>query len=170
MQSTGQTSTHELSFLPMQGSAMTYAMRRRILRASVNGAQAPLPSKERDGQDQLLAVPTEHHRARALEANARVRTARTMAGATCGIALLAMAPFVGWWFLLLFGVIAAVMLTADRRIERSERPELVIALDGLVVLTVLAVGTALSGGEDSPALPWMVLPVALRRPASARRW
>jgi hypothetical protein len=26
MQSTGQTSTHELSFVPMQGSAMTYAM------------------------------------------------------------------------------------------------------------------------------------------------
>src|SRR3954467_10879717 len=31
MQSTGQTSTHELSFWPMQGSAMTYAMRREQL-------------------------------------------------------------------------------------------------------------------------------------------
>jgi diguanylate cyclase (GGDEF)-like protein len=105
--------------------------------------------------------PTEAHRARALEANARVRTARTMAGVTCGISLLAMAPFVGWWFLLLFGVSAAVLFTADRRIDRSDRPELAIALNGLAVLAVLAVGAALSGGENSPALPWLVLPAAL---------
>jgi len=105
--------------------------------------------------------PTEHHRARALEANSRVRAARTMAGATCGISMLVTAPFVGWWFLVLFGVSAAVILTADRRIERAERPELSIALNMVVILTVMAVGAALSGGEDSPALPWMVLPVAL---------
>src|SRR3954469_25942021 len=105
--------------------------------------------------------PTEAHRARALEANSRVRTARTMAAATCGLSLLAMAPFVGWWFLLLFVVSAAVLFTADRRIERSSLPELAIALNGLVILAVLAAGTALSGGEDSPALPWMVLPAAL---------
>ena len=105
--------------------------------------------------------PTEHHRARALEANARVRTARTMAAVTCGLSLLAMAPFVGWWFLLLFGTSAAVLLSADRRIERSDRPEIVIALNGLAILAVLAAGTALSGGEASPALPWLVLPAAL---------
>jgi diguanylate cyclase (GGDEF)-like protein len=105
--------------------------------------------------------PTEAYRARALEAGPRVRTARTMAAATCGISLLAMAPFIGWWFLLLFGASAAVMLTADRRIERSSRPELVIALNGLAILAVLAVGALLSGGENSPALPWLVLPAAL---------
>ena len=65
--------------------------------------------------------PTEHHRARALEANARVRTARTMAGATCGLSLLAMAPFVGWWFLVLFGASAAVMVTR-RPAHRAVRP------------------------------------------------
>ena len=105
--------------------------------------------------------PTEHHRARALEANARVRTARTMAAGTCGLSLVAMAPFVGWWFLLLFGATAAVLLTADRRIDRAGRPELAIALNGLVILAVLTVGAGFSGGEDSPALPWMVLPAAL---------
>jgi diguanylate cyclase (GGDEF)-like protein len=105
--------------------------------------------------------PTEHHRARALEANSRVRTARTMAAATCGISMLVTAPFVGWWFLVLFGVSAAVILTADRRLERAERPELSIALNMVVILAVMGVGAALSGGEDSPALSWMVLPVAL---------
>jgi diguanylate cyclase (GGDEF)-like protein len=105
--------------------------------------------------------PTEHHRARALEANARVRTARTIVVLTCGLSLVAMGPFLGWWFLLLFAASAAVMFTADRRIERSARPELAIALNGLVILAVLTAGAAVSGGEGSPALPWMVLPVAL---------
>jgi Diguanylate cyclase, GGDEF domain len=105
--------------------------------------------------------PTEHHRARALEANDRVRTARTLAAGTCGLALVAVAPFVGWWFLILFGAVAALVLTADRRLERSDRPELVMALNGLAVLAILALGTGLSGGGSSPALAWMILPVAL---------
>jgi diguanylate cyclase (GGDEF)-like protein len=123
--------------------------------------QAALPSKTVMDRISSWLCPTEHHRARALEANARVRTARTMAGATCGLSLLAMAPFMGWWFLGLFAASAAVLLTADRRIESSARPELAIALNGLVILALLAVGAALSGGEDSPALPWLVLPAAL---------
>jgi diguanylate cyclase (GGDEF)-like protein len=104
--------------------------------------------------------PTEHHRARAIEAGERVRAARTLAAITCGISLLATAPFVSWWFLLLFGVVAVVLGTLDRRLDRSDKPELVAAQTSLIVLAVLAVGTALSGGEASPALPWMILPVA----------
>src|SRR3954470_17150622 len=92
--------------------------------------------------------PTEAHRARALEANARVRTARTMAAAACGLSLLATAPFVGWWFLVLFGVSAVVLGSADRRLDRSPRPELVMALNALLILVVLTLGTALSGGEQ----------------------
>jgi diguanylate cyclase (GGDEF)-like protein len=105
--------------------------------------------------------PTEHHRARALEANDRVRKARSLAAGTCGIALVAVAPFVGLWFLALFGAVAALVITTDRRLERSDRPELVMALNGLAVLGILTLGTGLSGGESSPTLPWMILPVAL---------
>jgi diguanylate cyclase (GGDEF)-like protein len=105
--------------------------------------------------------PTDHHRARALEAGDRVRKARNLAALTCGISLLAVAPFVGWSFLVLFGVSALVVLTADRRLERAERPELVMVSNVLGILALLTVGSALSGGEDSPALPWMILPVAL---------
>ena len=104
--------------------------------------------------------PTEEHRARALEAGDRVRAARTVAAATCGISLVATAPFVSWWFLILFGVVAAVLATLERRLDRSGRPELVAAETALLILGVLAVGAALSGGEESPALPWMILPVA----------
>jgi diguanylate cyclase (GGDEF)-like protein len=85
----------------------------------------------------------------------------TIAAVTCGISLVATAPFMGWWFLALFGAVAVTLLTLERRMRASERPELLAAQAGLLILGVLAVGTALSGGEESPSLPWMILPVAI---------
>jgi len=104
--------------------------------------------------------PTEQHRVRAREAGARVRTARTVAAAACGIALVAIVPFEGWWTFILFGAVALSLATLDARLSRSERPELVAAQSILLILVVLGVGVGLSGGEASPALPWLVLPVA----------
>jgi diguanylate cyclase (GGDEF)-like protein len=104
--------------------------------------------------------PTEEHRVRARDAGARMRTARTVAAAACGIALLAIVPFQGWWTLVLFGTVVVNLGTLDARLRRSERPELVAAQSMLLILAVLAVGAVLSGGEDSPALPWLILPVA----------
>jgi diguanylate cyclase (GGDEF)-like protein len=83
-----------------------------------------------------------------------------MAGLTCGIAVVATAPFLSWWYLVLFGATAAVLGTVEWRLNRSDRPELVAAEAHLMILTLLAVAVALSGGEASPALPWMILPVA----------
>jgi diguanylate cyclase (GGDEF)-like protein len=105
--------------------------------------------------------PTEHHRARALEAGERVRTARTLAAAACGICTVAAAPFLSWWLVLFVAATAVVLTTADRRLNRSERPELVMALNGLAILAILTLATGVSGGEASAALPWMILPVAL---------
>ena len=68
--------------------------------------------------------PTEQHRVRAREAGERVRTARSVAAIACGISLVATAPFQSWWFLILFGVVAATLLTLERRMRASERPEL----------------------------------------------
>jgi diguanylate cyclase (GGDEF)-like protein len=105
--------------------------------------------------------PTDHYRARALEAGARVRTARTLAAIACAICTVAVAPFLSWWFLVLVAATAIVLATADRRLDRSDRPEVVMALNGLTILAILTVATGVSGGEASPALPWMILPVAL---------
>jgi diguanylate cyclase (GGDEF)-like protein len=104
--------------------------------------------------------PTEQHRVRAREAGPRVRTARTIAAAACGIALVAIVPFQGWWTLVLFATAALTLGTLEARLRRSERPELIAAQGMLVILAVLAVGVAFSGGEESPALPWLILPVA----------
>jgi diguanylate cyclase (GGDEF)-like protein len=105
--------------------------------------------------------PTEAHRARALDAGERVKTARSIAAVACGISLVATAPFMSWWYLVLFGVAALNLVMLEWRMQRSGRPELVAAQSSVVVLAVLAVGAALSGGEQSPALFWLILPVAV---------
>jgi diguanylate cyclase (GGDEF)-like protein len=104
--------------------------------------------------------PTDAHRSRAREAGARVRTARSIAAVACGISLVAIAPFMSWWFLLLFAIVAANLAVLERRLRSSRRPELVAAQSMLLILAILAVGAALSGGQDSPTLAWMMLPVA----------
>jgi diguanylate cyclase (GGDEF)-like protein len=105
--------------------------------------------------------PTEQHRARAREAGPRVRTARTVAAAACGIAIFAVVPFRGWWILILLAATALLLGTLEARMRRSKHPELVAVQGMLVILALLALGVAFSGGEDSPALPWLVLPVAI---------
>jgi diguanylate cyclase (GGDEF)-like protein len=104
--------------------------------------------------------PTEHHRARALEAGARVRTARIVATVACGIALLAVIPFMGRWTLLVFGLAVINLGLLEWRLRRSKRPELIAAQGMLLMLAVLTLGVGFSGGEQSPALPWLILPVA----------
>ena len=105
--------------------------------------------------------PTDQHRARAREAGERVRMARTVAALACGIALIAMVPFQGWWILVLLAFTVVILATFEARLRRSEHPELIAAESMLVILALLAVGAAFSGGEDSPALPWLVLPVSI---------
>jgi diguanylate cyclase (GGDEF)-like protein len=105
--------------------------------------------------------PTEEHRARSLEAGERVRAARTLAALACGISLVVTAPFRSWWYLILFAVVAADLGSLEWRMRRSPRPELHAAVTQLLILAVLGLGTAVSGGEDSAALPWMILPVAI---------
>ena len=105
--------------------------------------------------------PTDQHRARAREAGDRVRTARTVAALACGLALIAIVPFQGWWILVLLAATVATLGTFEARLRRSEHPELIAVQSILVILALLAVGAAFSGGEDSPALPWLVLPVSI---------
>jgi diguanylate cyclase (GGDEF)-like protein len=104
--------------------------------------------------------PTEHDRARAVEAGPRVRKARTVAAVACAVALTAAAPWMGWWMLLLLAIVAVNLATLELRLARAERPEWVAARSMLLVLGVLAVGVALSGGQDSPMLAWLIFPIA----------
>lgn len=116
--------------------------------------------------------PTELDRNRVAEASPRVRRARLVAAGTCGLALVASAPWIGWWILIPFAVGAVNLASFEWRFSRSDHPERVAAESLLLFTLLLAVGVALSGGPDSPAMPWLAIPVGLAatrfRPAVVR--
>ena len=113
--------------------------------------------------------PTEFDRARVLDNSTRVRRARRVAAAAIGVALIALLPSFGPWMLGLFAASAVNLLTLDRRMARSAHPELVVAFSLLFTEVLLAAGVALSGAGQSPALPWMVVPVGLTAARFRRR-
>jgi diguanylate cyclase (GGDEF)-like protein len=106
---------------------------------------------------QAWLCPTPAHRARVVEANARIGKARIVIVGAIGVGVLAGAPWNGWWTLLLFIPAGAHLVSMDRWMRRSARPELVAfgtLVSMLVVLAIAAIGT---GGPASPVLPWMAL-------------
>jgi diguanylate cyclase (GGDEF)-like protein len=105
--------------------------------------------------------PTELDRTRVVDANDRVRMIRLVGAGAVGVALLAAAPWIGWWTLLLFGLCALNFASVDRRMRTSAHPERVSATAIVLTLLLLGGGVAVSGGPASPALPWMVLPAAM---------
>jgi diguanylate cyclase (GGDEF)-like protein len=105
--------------------------------------------------------PTELDRSRAVDANERVRNIRLVGVGCIGVALLAAAPWVGWWVLIPFGLTGINLITVERRLVRSAHPERVSAWAMVTTLGMLALGVALTGGPHSPALPWMVLPAGI---------
>jgi diguanylate cyclase (GGDEF)-like protein len=105
--------------------------------------------------------PTDRDRGRVLDANARVRTIRKVGSGAVGVTLVASAPWLGWWTLILFALSGANLLSVDRRMARSAHPERVSVSAIVITLALLAAGVVLSGGPSSPALPWLVLPAGM---------
>ncbi len=105
--------------------------------------------------------PTELDRTRVVDANDRVRTIRLVGAGAVGIALLAAAPWIGWWTLVFFALCAFNFVNVDRRMRSSPHPERVSATAIVITLLLIGGGVAVSGGPASPALPWMVLPAAM---------
>jgi predicted signal transduction protein with EAL and GGDEF domain len=93
-------------------------------------------------------------------ANRRVRTLRVVGLASLGVALFIAVPWQGWLYVALLLPVGLTFLAVDLTIDKTARPELVSAAAILITLLVLAVGVAINGGSTSPALPWLVLPVA----------
>src|SRR5829696_1549658 len=105
--------------------------------------------------------PTPAHRTRVLEASARIGKARIIIAGAIGLGVLAGAPWNGWWTLLLFLPAGLHLLTMDRWMERSDRPELVAFGTLLSMMLVLLVAAAGTGGPTSPVLPWFALVPAM---------
>jgi diguanylate cyclase (GGDEF)-like protein len=106
-------------------------------------------------------APTELDHARVVDAHGRMRTARAVAGGAIGVALLILQPWIPLWTLGLFLIAAVPLLTFERRLKGAAHPEWVAAQTLMLVLAVLAIGAAGTGGPDSAALPWLVIPCAM---------
>lgn len=115
----------------------------------------------RDGKTGSWLCPTELDRSRAVDANERVRNIRLCGVAVVGTALLAAVPWMGYWVLIPFLFTSINLITVERRLLRSPRPERVSAWAMLTTLLTIGIGVAISGGPHSPALSWMVLPVLI---------
>ncbi|HEY7892358.1 MAG TPA: diguanylate cyclase [Solirubrobacteraceae bacterium] len=105
--------------------------------------------------------PTELDRSRVVDANARVRHIRMVGVGCLGAALVASLPWISNWVLIPLVLTGVNLVTVQRRITRSARPERVSAWAILTTLLTLGVGVALDGGPVSSALPWLVLPAGM---------
>jgi diguanylate cyclase (GGDEF)-like protein len=105
--------------------------------------------------------PTPAHRVRVIEASARIGKARLIIAGAIGLGVVAGAPWNGLWTLALFVPAGIHLITMDRWIKRSHRPELVAFGTMIAMLGILAIAAAGTGGPDSPVLPWVVLVPAM---------
>jgi diguanylate cyclase (GGDEF)-like protein len=104
--------------------------------------------------------PTEVDRARLLDNSARIRRARTISSLAVGLTLISFVPTYGWWIIVLFAISALNTGTLDARCARSSRPQLHIAASIVLIQGILAGAVAVTGGPESLALPWLVMPTA----------
>jgi diguanylate cyclase (GGDEF)-like protein len=89
----------------------------------------------------------------------RIKPVRRIAIGILALALIAGAPWIGWWTLIPLAGAAALFLAADAQLQRSERPEYLMfgAWVGSEVMIALAV--ALIGGPAVATLSWLAIPV-----------
>jgi diguanylate cyclase (GGDEF)-like protein len=108
--------------------------------------------------------PDPGDRERLLEMDARLRRARTIALSFLAVALVAAGPFVGWWTLLVLAGTALSWRVLAIGIEHRRKPEWSIAAAWLLSVLAIAVSILLTGGADSPAKSWLLIP-AITLPA-----
>ncbi len=98
-------------------------------------------------------------RERLLDIDGRIRPYRLAAFAVLGVALVISGPWEGWWWLVpLIGALLAFKV-GDRMEGRSAHPERWVAASWAVSPLMIAISVTLTGGIDSPAMPWFALPL-----------
>jgi diguanylate cyclase (GGDEF)-like protein len=105
--------------------------------------------------------PTDLDRQRVVDTSKRVRSARLLASAFVGVALIGLAPALGWQLIALFALSTVNLLTLDWRMSRVDRPEWVAVRSMVLTELIIAVAVGTTGGAHSPLLPWLVIPIGL---------
>jgi diguanylate cyclase (GGDEF)-like protein len=98
-------------------------------------------------------------RERMLDMEERVRPCRQRALAILAVAIVSVAPWLGWWPLLFLIPSAAFFATADHLLTRVARPELVMFAAWIGSELTIAGAVALEGGARVVTLSWIAIPV-----------
>jgi diguanylate cyclase (GGDEF)-like protein len=123
----------------------------------------------RDDRTSAWLCPTDADRTRMLEAGTRVRGARQIASAALVLTLVICIPWFGPVPLLFSVGSVAQVITLDRRIAGSPRPEKYVAASLAFTAGTIAAGLPWTGGPDSSLIAWLALPAALMASRFRRR-
>lgn len=110
------------------------------------------------GAQTLVSIHEEARRERLLDMESRVRRYRTACFAILALALIAVGPEVGWWWVLPLGAGMVGFAVADHFVAASSRPAVWVACAWGALPLLLAGAVLATGGAGSPALIWFALP------------
>jgi diguanylate cyclase (GGDEF)-like protein len=108
--------------------------------------------------DSLSEVRQEVRRERLIDMEHRMRRYRHACFGILVLALLAVGPDVGWFWVAPLGAGLIGFAVADRFMHASPRPEIWLACAWGVLPLILAAAVLGTGSADSPALIWFALP------------
>ncbi len=98
-------------------------------------------------------------RERLLDMEERIAPVRRAAIGILAVVLIICGPWLGWWTLIPLVGAAGFFFAADKRIEKSERPENLMFAAWVGSEVMIAGAVALSGGPEVPTLSWLAIPV-----------
>lgn len=99
-------------------------------------------------------------RERLLDMERRLKPVRALTIGMLGIALIASAPWIGWWTLVPLAIAAGFFKIADDMLDEAERPEYVMfAAWALSEVTIAAAVAATDGSAGPATLCWLAIPV-----------
>jgi diguanylate cyclase (GGDEF)-like protein len=103
--------------------------------------------------------PTQLHRMRLLDMEAKLTLPRAIMYGSLAAVFLISVPWLGWLpFLPLIGSVLGYSILRPR-IATSERPEYLVAATVINAQILIGAGIALTGGANSPAIPFILLPL-----------
>ena len=89
----------------------------------------------------------------------RIRPVRRIAIGILALALIAGAPWIGWWTLIPLAGAAGFFLAADARLRSTERPEYLMFGAWVGSEVMIAGAVALTGGPEVATLSWLAIPI-----------
>jgi diguanylate cyclase (GGDEF)-like protein len=119
---------------------------------------SPAPAPDRAHDDSLAAIRDGVRRERLLDMESRLRRYRLACFAILAVALAAVSPEVGWWWVVPLAVGLAGFGVAGHFMKRSGRPEVWLAAAWGFLPLLIGAAVAVTGGAESPALMWFALP------------